>query len=81
MRVTILSGAENSTKEVLYTKEKQASNLIVKEPAQQNEATDLLKSSWAMEVSRGCMINNLSSRVPDFKGVEVVMSEDRVYKS
>ncbi|CAL2248487.1 unnamed protein product [Prunus armeniaca] len=27
------------------------------------------------------MINNLSSRVLDFKGVKVVVSEDKIYKS
>ncbi|CAL2246832.1 unnamed protein product [Prunus armeniaca] len=39
--------AENSTKEVLYTKEKRVRDLIVKELVQRNEATSMLKTNWA----------------------------------
>ncbi|CAL2246834.1 unnamed protein product [Prunus armeniaca] len=63
--------AENSTKEVLYTKEKRVRDLIVKELVQRNEATSMLKTNWARKVNQGCMINILSSRLLDFKGVEV----------
>lgn len=39
----------------------------------------LLKTSWVRKVSQGCMIKSLSSRVLHFKGVEVVVSEDKVH--
>ncbi|CAL9010793.1 unnamed protein product [Prunus brigantina] len=42
-------------------------------------ATSSLKTSWAREVSQGCMMNNLSSRVLDFKGVEVTVLEHEVH--
>ncbi|KAH0972103.1 hypothetical protein GBA52_024259 [Prunus armeniaca] len=40
----------------------------------------LLKTSWVRKVSQGCMIKSLSSRVFHFKGVEVVVSEDKIHK-
>ncbi|KAI5330155.1 hypothetical protein L3X38_029553 [Prunus dulcis] len=43
--------------------------------------TIMLKTSWGKEVSQGCMTNSSSSRVLDFKGVEVVALEDKVHKS
>ncbi|KAH0982857.1 hypothetical protein GBA52_010034 [Prunus armeniaca] len=42
-------------------------------------ATSSLKTCWVGEVSQGCMMNNLSSRVLDFKGVEVTVTEHEVH--
>lgn len=47
---------------------------------QRNEATRSLKANWARKVSQGCMINRLSSRVLEFKGVEEAQFKDKVHK-